>query len=335
MLTKLIGFIRKEDNLFRGEKNSFHEFIPYLVDTFILMNTNTMATINNFKIILKLNKGYPEFCRQNNRIFYNIEGIVLIILDSLTKMKLSERDILTTGFLERLLNLLGQFVMDELLLSHDLVTLYVNLYYGVMDTQELVASDTVKFIPNLLIFCGMASDRDVGTRSSLVAQRLIKSMQVNSKHEVFKDLINIDQLDGFKHVSIPKSKWYQMFFSIIVENMQIDLTERARIGDSLKSTEEILSMIRPMYFDSIDNGKIELSTTFLGFYRMVVNLLNISNPVTQHLCSKNMMRDFRNVGLQSEEKIGVVEATLGEDQAHELEILKFNLKNLDADLATF
>lgn len=70
-------------------------------------------------------------------MFYDIEGCIYIILDSLTKLKSSERDILTKGFLERLLNLLGQYLMDSLFMtSQDLVSKYVNLYYGIMDKQD-------------------------------------------------------------------------------------------------------------------------------------------------------------------------------------------------------
>ena len=81
LLTKLIGFIRKEDNLFRGEENSFHHFIPHCVEKFKTLNTNNMVSINNFKILLKLKKDYASFYEKNQRVFYDIEGIILIILD--------------------------------------------------------------------------------------------------------------------------------------------------------------------------------------------------------------------------------------------------------------
>lgn len=79
LLTKLIGFIRTEDNLFRGEENAFHHFIPHMVEKFKILNSNTMVNINNFKILLKLKKDYSNFYRHNKRLFYHIEGVILII----------------------------------------------------------------------------------------------------------------------------------------------------------------------------------------------------------------------------------------------------------------
>jgi len=273
-LTKLIGFIRKNDNLFRGEDNSFHQFIPHCVEKFKLLNTNAMVTINNFKILLKLKKDFSKFYEKNNRVFYNLEGIILIVLDSLTKMKKEERDILSQGFLERLLNVLGGYLLEELGGdNHDLLIVFVNLYYVIMDGEDFTQSDNVKFCPHLLVFCGLSTDRDVGTRASVLAQRIIQTMNIKKKFVVYRELLNIDTISAFKMVSIPKPKWFTMFFSIITENIKHDVEQTETQGLSMKSTEDLVNLISPLFLKSIEEGELELSSTYLGFFRVVVNIV--------------------------------------------------------------
>jgi len=217
-----------------------------------------MVTINNFKILLKLKKDYNNFYVKNSRVFYEIEGIILIILDILTKMKRDERDILSQGFLERLLNILGSYLLEELVIeSHDLISSFVIIYHGIMENEEVTQWDNVKYCPHLLVFCGLAADRMVGIKSSELAQRIINHMNLKKKFQVYNELLEIDSISAFKMVNIPKPKWYAMFFGIISENIKQDIDNDDIKVLCLKSTEEFLKIVNPQFMKSVEDGNLE------------------------------------------------------------------------------
>lgn len=207
-----------------------------------------MVTINNFKILLKLKKDYAKFYEKNSRVFYELEGIILIILDILTRMKKDERDILSQGFLERLLNILGSYMLEDLILEqHDLISTFVNIYHGIMENEDFTQCDNVKYCPHLLVFCGLAADRTVGIKSSELAQRIINHMNLKKKFQVYKELLEIESISAFKMVNIPKPKWYTMFFGIITENIKQDIDNNDLKLLCLKSTEEYLKTVNQQF----------------------------------------------------------------------------------------
>lgn len=232
------------------------------------------------------------------------------------------------------MNILGTYLLEDLILdSHDLVTSFVQLYYGIMENEQFTQSDNVKFCPHLLVFCGLVVDRDVGTKASVLAQRIIQTMNVKKKFAVYKDLLNIDCIEAFKAVSIPKPKWFTMFFSIITENIKHDCDISSIQGLCMKSTEELTGLVVPMFFKTIESGEIELSATYLGFFRVIVNIITSSKACSAFPSGKHIIREFRNLAEKSEDKLNLVEGSVSEDQLHEVDILKFNLKNLRSDLA--
>lgn len=120
----------------------------------------------------------------------------------------------------------------------------------------------------------------------------------------------------------------------MIENMKSDITDRPKVNECLKSTEEIVNIINPLFFEAIKSGKIELSATYLGFFRMVVNMIQMNKMIVNHDSTKRMIALFKTLAEKSEVEIDAVHDKVPEDQIHEIDIVKFNIKNLQTDLQT-